>query len=67
MFGPLAFEVYLWAVWEDTHAYLYTHIHVLSKLRVSAFSLLVAHKAAALKWHRDVRAFIADSEQIQGP
>ncbi len=24
MFGPLACEVYLWAVWEDTHAY---HMH----------------------------------------
>lgn len=25
MFSPLAREVYLWAVWEDTHAYLHTH------------------------------------------
>lgn len=27
MFGPLACELYLWAVWEDTPAYLHTHTH----------------------------------------
>lgn len=67
MFSPLAFEVYLWAVWEDTHAYLYTHIHVLSKC-ACLFSLphvTEPHKARApLTLCRDIWAFLTCSQQI---
>ena len=74
MFGPLACEVYLWAVWEGTHAYLYTHAQVFSKTRVSTFHFSFSNththththgrtQPQAQKRCRDAGAFITGSQQ----
>ncbi len=56
MFGPLACEVYLWAVWEDTHAYLCTHIHIFSKRTFPlAFTLQQPHTHTHTHSHRHKR------------